>query len=124
MIIGKNIYAMLLVETYFSTFTDKPIADAHKTTEVLIALSADSKDEVNRIVDAAMAAGAGKHKEPDDKGFMYVRTFEDPDGHVWEHLWCLADARRRHRRVDRRPGLSRRGRAVPGARRSWSTSPA
>ena len=87
MIIGKNIFAMLLVEEFFKTFTPKPIADAKRTTEVLVALSMASRDEVNRIVEAALAAGAGRYKEPEDRGFMYGWGFEDPDGHIWEHFW-------------------------------------
>jgi predicted lactoylglutathione lyase len=87
MIIGGDIFAMLLVEKFFGTFTDKPVADARKSTEVLVALSAESPDEVRRIVESALAAGARRYKEPEDRGFMYGWGFEDPDGHIWEYFW-------------------------------------
>lgn len=87
MIIDERIYVMLLVEGYFKTFTHKPIADAAKVTEVLVALSAESRAGVDKIVDAALAAGATKHRDTDDRGFMYQRSFQDLDGHVWEIVW-------------------------------------
>lgn len=87
MIIGEDIFVMLLVETFFKTFTPKPVADATRSTEVLVGLSADSRDAVNYMVETALAAGARRHKEPDDKGFMYGWGFEDPDGHIWEYFW-------------------------------------
>ncbi|HWL85013.1 MAG TPA: VOC family protein [Polyangiaceae bacterium] len=87
MIVSEDIYVMLLVEKFFETFLTKPLADARKTTEVLVCLSLDSREEVDRIAAAAKAAGAGHHKDPDDRGFMYQRSFQDPDGHVWEYVW-------------------------------------
>jgi len=87
MLIGENIFAMLLVEKFFQTFIDKPIADGKKGSEVLVALSHDSRESVNAIVEKALAAGGRRYKEPDDKGFMYGWGFEDPDGHIWEHFW-------------------------------------
>lgn len=87
MVIGDNIFAMLLVEKFFKTFTPKPIADARTTTEALVALSAESRDAVNQIVERALAAGARRYKEPEDHGFMYAWGFEDLDGHIWEHFW-------------------------------------
>ena len=87
MIIGDNNYAMLLVETMFKTFTPKPIADAKSTTEVLVGLSLDSRAEVDRMVETALAAGGGRYKEPQDHGFMYTWGFEDLDGHIWEYCW-------------------------------------
>jgi predicted lactoylglutathione lyase len=87
MIIGEDIFAMLLVEPFFKTFTPKPIADAKRTTEVLLGLSTESRDEVNRIVEDALAAGASRYKEPADHGFMYQWGFEDLDGHIWEYFW-------------------------------------
>jgi uncharacterized protein len=88
MVWSDTITFQLLTHGYFSTFTPKPIADAHKTTAMLIALSRDSREEVDAIVEAAAAAGgkADSH-ERQDMGFMYVRTFEDPDGHVFEPIW-------------------------------------
>jgi uncharacterized protein len=87
MIIGENIYAMLLVEPFFKTFTPKPIADAKASTEVLIALSQGSREAVNEIVEAALKAGAKRYAEPKDHGFMFQWGFEDLDGHIWEHMW-------------------------------------
>ena len=87
MIVGEDIFVMLLVETYFKTFTPKSIADAKSSTEVIVALSSDSRADVDRIAEAALAAGGRKFKEPVDQGFMYHRAFEDLDGHIWEHLW-------------------------------------
>lgn len=84
MIIGENIHAMLLTEAYFQTFTKKPVADATKSTEVLIALSCDSRSAVDDLVAKALAAGGKAYREPQDHGFMYERSFEDPDGHQWE----------------------------------------
>jgi predicted lactoylglutathione lyase len=87
MVISEDNYAMLLVEPFFKTFTKKEIVDAKKSTEVLIAMSAESKDKVNEILSKALAAGAREPREPQDHGFMYGRGFEDPDGHIWEIFW-------------------------------------
>ncbi|MCR2806440.1 VOC family protein [Paenibacillus soyae] len=84
LVVGENIFAMLLQEEYFKTFTKKEIADATKTTEVLIAISADSREEVDGIVNRAVAAGASPASDPIDHGFMYQWSFQDLDGHVWE----------------------------------------
>jgi uncharacterized protein len=75
MLISDDIFAMLLTETRFKEFTQKQIADATKTTEVLTALSVDSKDEVNRVVDTALEAGATEAREPMDYAFMFGRSF-------------------------------------------------
>ena len=88
LVISETIYAMLLVEPFFKTFVgEKTIVDAHKATEVIVALSAESTDAVKRIVGTAVEAGGKRHKEPQDHGFMYYEAFTDLDGHVWEHLW-------------------------------------
>ena len=87
MVIDDNIFAMLLVEPFFQTFTKKPIADAKKTTEVLVCLSMDSKAKVNEHVDKALKAGASEAREPMDYGFMFGRSFNDLDGHIWEIMW-------------------------------------
>ena len=84
MIIGEDSFVMLLVEKYFQTFTKKKIADSTKTTEVLIALSADSKQEVEDIVNNAIKAGGSLYNEPQDHGWMYQHSFQDLDGHQWE----------------------------------------
>lgn len=88
MVISEDIYAMLLREEFFKSFLrNKEVSDASKTTEVLIALSADSREEVNELVDKALAVGGKKVREPEDHGFMFTRSFEDLDGHIWEILW-------------------------------------
>jgi predicted lactoylglutathione lyase len=87
MIIGEDNYAMLLVEQFFKTFTKKEIVDAKKSTEVLVALSAESKEEVDEMLGKALAAGAKEASEPQDHGFMYGRSLEDLDGHIWEIFW-------------------------------------
>jgi predicted lactoylglutathione lyase len=87
MVISDDIYAMLLTEAKFMEFTSKKIADATKTTEVLVCLSADSKARVNELVDAAIEAGATEAREPMDYGFMFGRSFNDLDGHIWEIVW-------------------------------------
>ena len=92
MIISDDIYAMLLVESYFKGFTKKQIADATKTTEVLIALSSDSREEVDELIDKAVAAGAKTPNDKQDHGFMYQWGYEDLDGHQWEIFWMDASA--------------------------------
>lgn len=87
MVIGEDILVMLLVEPFFQTFTKKEIADATKTTEVLLALSADSREQVDELVDNAFAAGATEANDANDQGFMYGRSFADLDGHIWEVMW-------------------------------------
>ncbi|HEX7890136.1 MAG TPA: VOC family protein [Ramlibacter sp.] len=87
MVIAEDIYAMLLVEPFFQTFTKKPIADAKKSTEVLVCLSCDSRAEVDMLVRNALAAGGTAPNPPQDHGFMYGHGFEDLDGHVWELAW-------------------------------------
>lgn len=84
MIIGENIYAMLLAETFFKTFTAKPVADATKSTEVLICISCVSRAAVDELVQRARAAGGSVPRAPQDHGFMYGHGFEDLDGHIWE----------------------------------------
>lgn len=84
MVIGDNIYSMLLVEEYFKTFIKKEIADASKTSEVLIALMVESREKVDKLVDSAIAAGGTIANDTQDLGFMYQRSFLDLDGHQWE----------------------------------------
>jgi predicted lactoylglutathione lyase len=89
--IADNIYAMLLVEPFFQGFTKLPISDARKATEVLIALSCDSRAEVDGMVTKAVAAGATTPNAPMDHGFMYQHGFADLDGHQWEVFWMDMD---------------------------------
>ena len=88
LVISENIYAMLITEPFFKTFIpNKEIADTSKTKEVLIALSVDSRQQVDELADKAIAAGGKKFRDSEDHGFMYTRSFEDLDGHVWEVFW-------------------------------------
>lgn len=84
MIIDDNIFVQLLAESYFQTFTKKPVADATRSTEVLLALSCESRQQVDDTVAKAVAAGGAVARDPQDHGFMYVQAIEDPDGHIWE----------------------------------------
>lgn len=84
MVVGENIFVMLLVESFFKTFTKKELCDAKKSTEVLVCLSCDSRAHVNDLVAKATAAGGAIPREPQDHGFMYGHAFEDLDGHIWE----------------------------------------
>ena len=87
MLIGEDSFAMLLAEPFFEGFTKKPVADAAKSTEVLVALSCDSVAEVDDMVARAIAAGGRAPVERKDHGFMVQHGFEDPDGHQWEVFW-------------------------------------
>ncbi|KAA0993512.1 VOC family protein [Dyadobacter aurulentus] len=87
MVISDAIYAMMLVEPYFGTFTKKPISNAHEKTEVLIALDASSRDEVQQIIAKAKELGATIYNEPADHGWMYQHSFADLDGHQWEFAY-------------------------------------
>jgi len=87
MVISEDNYAMLLVESFFKTFIKKEIVNAKKSTEVLVALSSESKESVDKMLRNALAAGAKEANEPQDHGFMYGRSFEDLDGHIWEIFW-------------------------------------
>jgi hypothetical protein len=87
MVISDNIYSMLLTHQKFKSFTKKAIADTRKNTEVLTAISVDSKAKVNKIVEKAVASGAKEPRDPQDYGFMFLRAFEDLDGHTWEIFW-------------------------------------
>ena len=87
MVISDSIFAMLLTEAYFQTFTKKAVSDAKIATEVLIALDANSKEEVQQIVAKAEKSGATIYSEPQDHGWMYVHSFADLDGHQWEFMY-------------------------------------
>ena len=87
MIIAEDIFVMLLVEKFFKTFIKTEIADATKTTEALICLSAESRSAVDEMIKKAVDAGATLYKEPQDHGFMYGHGYQDLDGHIWEIMW-------------------------------------
>ncbi|MBS3168633.1 glyoxalase/bleomycin resistance/extradiol dioxygenase family protein [Candidatus Woesearchaeota archaeon] len=85
MIIGENMYVMLLVEKFFKSFIPgKDIANASKNTEVLVALSAENREEVDKMIKNAVSAGGKEYREAADHGWMYGRAFQDLDGHIWE----------------------------------------
>lgn len=93
MVFSDTIHVMVLSHEKFSQFTPKKIADAHTSSEVLICLSADSKAEVDDTVDkAAKAGGKADPAQKQDYGFMYGRSFEDIDGHIWEIMWMDMEA--------------------------------
>ena len=92
MIFSDTIHVMLLTHPKFRQFTPKRIADAHQTSEVLICISADSREAVDEIAENALAAGGREPREPQDHGFMYGRSFEDLDGHIWEPMWMDLEA--------------------------------
>jgi predicted lactoylglutathione lyase len=83
-VVSDDIYVMLLTHDKFKQFTPRPISDAAKGTEVLLALSCDSRAHVDDMVKKALAAGGGSVLPPQDLGFMYSHGFQDPDGHIWE----------------------------------------
>ncbi|MBX3656606.1 MAG: VOC family protein [Ramlibacter sp.] len=87
MVVADNIFVMLLIEPFFQTFTKKPVADATKSTEVLVCLSCESRAEVDDLVRKAVAAGATTPNPPQDHGFMYAHSFSDLDGHGWELVY-------------------------------------
>jgi uncharacterized protein len=83
----------LLKRHHFATFTPKQIPDAHATSQVLLGLSMDSRDQVDSLTQAAAKAGGhGRVRNPIDMGFMYNHAIEDPDGHVLELVWMDAEA--------------------------------
>jgi uncharacterized protein len=84
MVLSDDGYVMLLQTSRFSSFIEKPISDASKQTEALFALSADSREEVDQLVNIALESGGSPAMPPQDHGFMYGRSFCDPDGHHWE----------------------------------------
>ena len=90
--LGENFFAMLLVEPFFQGFTKLPVSDARKTTEVLVALSVDSRAEAEAVVAKAVAAGATTPNAPQDHGFMFQHGFADLDGHQWEVFWMDMNA--------------------------------
>ena len=87
MVLSDVIHVMLLTHEKFAQFTPKRIADAHSTSEVLICVSEDSREGVDEITEKALAAGGREPREKQDYGFMYGRSFEDLDGHIWEPFW-------------------------------------
>jgi uncharacterized protein len=92
MMVGEDIFVMLLTHDKFKTFTPKEICDATKSTEVLVCLSSESRAKVNEMVRKAVAAGGTTYNEPQDHGFMYGHGFQDLDGHIWELIYMEPSA--------------------------------
>jgi predicted lactoylglutathione lyase len=84
MILGDNLFVMLLVEKFFTSFTNKTVADTSKTTEVLTCMACSSREQVDTLVAKARAGGGKVPRESQDHGFMYSHGYEDLDGHTWE----------------------------------------
>ena len=87
MILGDNLFAMLLTEKFFKSFNDKEITDTRKANEVLTCMACSSRQQVDDLVAKARAGGARVPRQAQDHGFMYAHGFEDLDGHVWELVW-------------------------------------
>ncbi len=87
MVVNDDAFVMLLVEPYFKSFMPKEICDTATHAETLIALSAGSREEVQGMVDKAVASGGRRAGDPVDQGVMYGWSFQDLDGHIWEVLW-------------------------------------
>jgi hypothetical protein len=87
-VFSETIHVMLLTHEKYLMFSPRPIADAHQTSQVLLCLTAESRAEVDEMVDRAVAAGGVADPSPKDEyDFMYGRSFEDPDGHLWGVNW-------------------------------------
>lgn len=87
MIIGEDIFVMLLVEKFFKSFTKKEICDTAKDTEVIVALSAESREKVDQMISRVVEAGGKESRESQDHGWMYGRSFQDINGHLWEIIY-------------------------------------
>ena len=91
-VLSETIHVMLLTHEKYRQFTNKEIADAHKTSAALICVSEESRDGVDATVNKAVNAGARETRPAQDYGFMYGRSFDDPDGHGWEVMWMDVEA--------------------------------
>jgi predicted lactoylglutathione lyase len=87
MIVNDEAFVMLLTHPFFQTFTRRDICDTSQYTEGLLALSCESREEVDEMVKKALAAGGQPAMDSQDHGFMYGWSFYDPDGHHWEVFW-------------------------------------
>ncbi len=95
MIVSDVAYVMLLQEAFYRTFTKRPLCDTARENEGLVALSCESRAEVDALVRIAVEAGGSRAMPPVDHGFMYGSSFYDPDGHHWEVLWMDPQAAQR-----------------------------
>jgi predicted lactoylglutathione lyase len=82
MIVGEDIFVMLLVEKFFKAFTKKEICDTSKNTEVIVAISVEGREKVDQMINKAIKAGGRESREPQDHGWIYGRSFEDINGHI------------------------------------------
>lgn len=87
MLVGEDAYVMLLARPRFQEFTRKAIVDSTTHTEAILCISAESRAAVDALAGTALGAGGSAANEPQDHGFMYGRSFHDPDGHLWEVMW-------------------------------------
>ena len=87
MLVGEDAYFMLLTRDRFTGFSRRPVGDPRSETNALFALSVNSREEVDAMVNKAVAAGGSHAVEPQDHGFMYGWSFQDLDGHLWEVIW-------------------------------------
>ena len=92
MVFSDTIHVMLLTHDKYKQFTSKQIADTHKTSAVLLAISEDSREGVDVTLGKALKAGAKEPRDKQDHGWMYDRAFEDLDGHTWEVMWMDVEA--------------------------------
>ena len=92
LVLGENLFAMLLTKDFFKGFTNKPLVDPKAATEALICLSCESRAEVDALVAKAVAAGGTTPRAPQDYGFMYGHGFQDIDGHLWELMYMDPNA--------------------------------
>lgn len=87
LILGNNIYVMLLTAPFFQQFTNREICNPRTHTEMLLCIPADNREWVDSLVNAAIVAGGKDLSRPQEYDFMYSRSFEDLDGHIWEVVW-------------------------------------
>jgi predicted lactoylglutathione lyase len=87
MIVGEDAFVMLLVEDRLKDFTKKELADPTTQTEAILAVSAESREQVDELADRALEIGGSRANDPIEIDFMYGRSFQDPDGHLWEVFW-------------------------------------
>jgi uncharacterized protein len=90
-VMGGGLFAMLHTHDSLKRFTTKSVCDSHSSTEVLVAVQVESKEEVDRIVAAALKNGGSAPRPPQDHGFVYYHPFEDIDGHTWEPMWLAPE---------------------------------
>jgi predicted lactoylglutathione lyase len=92
MIVNNDIFVMLLVEKFFKTFTKKELCDTTKDTEVIVALSTETREKVDQMINKVIEAGGKEHRKPQDHGWMYGRSFEDINGHLCDVIYMDTNA--------------------------------